>query len=78
MGSGCGVLTAAAAFLVGRSGAAVGIDVKPCAAELGRANVRRLAQDSREYAEAAAPAAFHVHNVFIPTAKHKARRPPAP
>jgi predicted RNA methylase len=28
VGSGCGVLTAAAAVLVGRSGAAVGIDIK--------------------------------------------------
>jgi hypothetical protein len=56
---------------VGRSGAAVGIDIKPCAVELGRANVRRLAQEDREFAEGAGPTSFHLHNVFIPTAKHK-------
>ena len=41
--------------------------------ELGRANVRRLAQEDRDFAEAAAPMSFYIHNVFIPTAKHKAR-----
>ena len=34
VGSGCGVLTAAAALLVGRSGASVGIDIKTCAIEM--------------------------------------------
>ncbi len=73
VGSGCGVLTAAAALLVGRSGASVGIDTKRCAAELGAANVARLTTECQEYADTAAAAAFHVHNVFIPTAKHKVR-----
>lgn len=73
VGSGCGVLTAAAALLVGRSGASVGIDTKRCAAELGAANVARLATECQEYADTAAAAAFHMHNVFIPTARHKVR-----
>jgi hypothetical protein len=47
--------------------------LQPCAVELGRANVRRLAQEHRDFTEAASPTSFYVHNVFIPTAKHKAR-----
>jgi hypothetical protein len=47
--------------------------MQPCAVELGRANVRRLAQEDREFAEVAGPTSFHLHNVFIPTAKHKVR-----
>ena len=52
--------------------------MQPCAVELGRANVRRLAQEDREFAEAAGPTTFHLHNVFIPTAKHKVRCAPMP
>jgi hypothetical protein len=47
--------------------------LQPCAVELGRANVRRLTQEDREFAEVAGPTSFHLHNVFIPTAKHKVR-----
>ena len=49
--------------------------MQPCAVELGRANVRRLAQEDHEFAEVAGPTSFHLHNVFIPTAKHKVRSP---
>lgn len=43
VGSGCGVLTACGAYLVGRGGMAVGFDVRRACVAMGRENVRRLA-----------------------------------
>jgi precorrin-6B methylase 2 len=48
VGSGCGVLTACGAWLVGPLGAAVGFDVRREAVSMGRDNVRRLTADSAE------------------------------
>ncbi len=70
MGSGCGVLTACGAVLVGRGGSAVGIDVRPAAVDMATASVRRLAAASPAFAAKAAPISFHVHNVFMPAAEH--------
>lgn len=73
MGSGCGLLTACGAWLVGGSGAAVGVDVRQAAVDMGAASVQRLATSSAAYAQAAAPARFEVHNVFMPNESHKVR-----
>ena len=70
VGSGCGVLTACGAVLVGRGGCAVGIDVRPAAVDMATASVRRLAAASPAFAAKAAPVAFQVHNVFMPAAEH--------
>ena len=47
-GSGCGLLTAAGAVLVGRSGAAVGFDVRRECVSMGRDAVKRLTSSSPE------------------------------
>jgi len=67
VGSGCGVLVAAAAVLVGPTGTSVGIDCKEGAVQLGRANVEALAGSSREFAAATGAISFQEHNVFVPS-----------
>jgi hypothetical protein len=74
VGSGCGVLTACGAVLVGRGGCAVGIDSRPAAVDMCIASVRRLTAASPAFASKAAPVTFHVHNVFMPAAEHLVRR----
>lgn len=66
VGSGCGVLTACGAYLVGRGGMAVGFDVRRACVAMGRENVRRLAATCPEYASSACPARFELLNVYIP------------
>ena len=78
IGSGCGVLVAAAAVLVGPGGASVGIDVKPCAITLGSDNVGRLAAMSPDYAAAAGPTSFLEHNAFVPSQDLRVPPPPLP
>lgn len=48
VGSGCGVLTACCAYLVGRSGAVVGVDIRKDCVRLCKDNVRRLAGTNAE------------------------------
>ena len=48
VGSGCGVLTAACAYLVGRQGCVVGVDIRRDCVRLCKDNVRRLAGTSGE------------------------------
>lgn len=74
VGSGCGVLVAAAAVVVGSSGSSLGIDCKAGAVALGRANVETLAAASPDFCGAAGPISFLEHNVFVPS--HDLRVPP--
>ncbi|KAL4857297.1 Protein-L-isoaspartate O-methyltransferase [Chlorella vulgaris] len=67
VGSGCGVLTACGAWLVGPLGAAVGFDVRREAVSMGRDNVRRLTADSAEFASGACPPRIELQNVFMPS-----------
>lgn len=67
VGSGCGVLTACGAWLVGPLGAAVGFDVRREAVSMGRDNVRRLTADSAEFAGGACPPRIELQNVFMPS-----------
>jgi protein-L-isoaspartate O-methyltransferase len=48
VGSGCGVLTACMAHIVGKRGAAVGIDIRKHCVQLCKDNVRQLAAQSIE------------------------------
>ncbi|KAK9839878.1 hypothetical protein WJX81_008227 [Elliptochloris bilobata] len=73
IGSGCGLMTAAAAFLVGKAGRAVGIDVKRPAVVLARRSLAALTAADAEYSAIAAPARFELHNVFTPSTKHQGR-----
>lgn len=50
VGSGCGVLTACGAFLVGKGGVANGIDIRPEAVRHSRECLRVLREQSQEYA----------------------------
>ncbi len=56
---------------VGRTGSAVGVDIKGAATQLGRASVQGLIRADPEYARQAAPMRFHTHNVFMPSLRHK-------
>ncbi|EIE27207.1 PCMT-domain-containing protein [Coccomyxa subellipsoidea C-169] len=71
VGSGCGIVTACAALLVGKMGRSAGIDVKRAAVQLGRSSVAALARTDAEYATKAADVRFFVHNVFMPSLRHK-------
>jgi hypothetical protein len=48
VGSGCGVLTACCAYLVGRLGTVVGVDIRRDCVRICKDNVRRLAATSGE------------------------------
>jgi len=48
VGSGCGVLTACGAYLVGRTGCSVGFDVRRACISMGRDAVRRLTASNAE------------------------------
>lgn len=61
---------------VGKAGRSVGIDVKRAAVQLGRSSVQNLARADAEYATKAADIRFFVHNVFMPSLRHKVASPP--
>lgn len=65
VGAGCGVITACAAFIVGKSGRVVGIDVRRDCVQLSRQNIARLAETSPEYAATACAATVEIGNCFI-------------
>ncbi|KAL6780621.1 hypothetical protein ACKKBF_B12430 [Auxenochlorella protothecoides x Auxenochlorella symbiontica] len=73
VGCGCGILAACAAFMVGRAGSVVGIDVRRQAVRLSRDNVRRLAAAGTEYAATACEVDFRARDVFLPSARLRAR-----
>jgi protein-L-isoaspartate O-methyltransferase len=67
-GAGCGLVAAAAAALVGRTGAVLGLDVRRGAVALARASCARLAAASPEWRAAAGGAgqlAFEQGDVFL-------------
>ncbi|PSC72076.1 L-isoaspartate O-methyltransferase [Micractinium conductrix] len=68
-GSGCGLLTAAGAVLVGRSGAAVGFDVRRECVSMGRDAVKRLTSSSPEFAASACAVRFEHQNCYMPAHK---------
>ena len=70
VGSGCGVIAASAAYLVGKAGTVTGVDVRRAAVTLGRENLARLEQSNSDFAASAAACKFHLHNVFMPLRKH--------
>ncbi|KAK9804488.1 hypothetical protein WJX73_008895 [Symbiochloris irregularis] len=70
VGSGSGVLTACAAFLVGKTGESVGVDTRKSAVKLATASVQELERSSAEYAATACSCHFERHNIFIPSAQH--------
>lgn len=71
VGSGCGLLTACGAMLVGPTGSAVGIDMRQSAIDMATDSVQRLMTDSPTFAAVAAPLQFGLHNVFMLNSTHK-------
>lgn len=59
--------------MVGRAGSVVGIDVRRQAVRLSRDNVRRLAAAGTEYAATACEVDFRARDVFLPSARLRAR-----
>jgi protein-L-isoaspartate O-methyltransferase len=70
VGSGCGILVAAGAYLVGKTGLSVGIDIKKAAIKMGNANLKALQENNQEFASVAAPWKLELRNVFLPSRKH--------
>lgn len=65
VGSGCGLITAAAACLTGKQGRVVGIDVRRECCEMGAATVARLRDQNATFAAAAGPVSFETLNAFL-------------
>lgn len=70
VGCGCGIVAACAAWLVGKAGQVVGVDVRPACIELCRNNVQQVAAANSEYEARACGVEWEQHNVFLPAARH--------
>lgn len=77
IGSGCGLVTCAAAYLVGATGAVVGIDIKPSAIVLARKSVCRMINDTNlawpSTPQGPARLMFERHNAFMPSRRHQGK-----
>ncbi|KAL3143039.1 hypothetical protein ABBQ38_003315 [Trebouxia sp. C0009 RCD-2024] len=71
VGCGSGIINACAAYIVGTTGLSVGIDIRKAAVKLSTSNIRRLRSTSQEFATQASSCKFELHNVFMPSIKHK-------
>mmetsp|Transcript_13659 Transcript_13659/g.36683 ORF Transcript_13659/g.36683 Transcript_13659/m.36683 type:complete len:754 (+) Transcript_13659:75-2336(+) len=65
VGSGCGMLTAMAAYLAGSSGVAIGIDLHERTLSLARDNMARLMRAQPDYASSAGAVYFMRQNAFL-------------
>ena len=66
VGSGCGIVTCLGAYIVGKTGSAVGIEINDDAIRVARANLNNLKEKVPEYAMNACDAKFEKQNVFLP------------
>ncbi|KAK9817485.1 hypothetical protein WJX74_003052 [Apatococcus lobatus] len=77
IGSGCGIITCAAAYLVGATGSAVGIDIKASAITLARKSVGRMINDTNlawpSTPQGPARMMFERHNAFMPSRRHQGK-----
>ena len=55
----------------------VGIDTRKAAVKLSSSNIKRLRSTSQDFARQASSCKFELHNVFMPSVKHKVRGHPA-
>ena len=56
---------------VGKTGASVGIDIRQAAVRLSASNIKRLRSTNQDFASQASSCKFELHNVFMPSIKHK-------
>lgn len=71
VGCGCGIINACAAYIVGKTGLSVGIDIRKAATKLATSNIKRLRSTSQEFASQASACKIELHNVFMPSNKHQ-------
>lgn len=71
VGAGCGIINACAAYMVGREGLSVGIDIRKAAVKLAVSNIKRLKATSQDFASHASVCKIELHNVFMPSNKHQ-------
>ena len=60
---------------VGKTGLSVGIDVRKAAVKLSTSNIKRLRSTSQDFASQASSCKIELHNVFMPSNKHKVSQP---
>ncbi|KAL0038735.1 hypothetical protein WJX79_005752 [Trebouxia sp. C0005] len=73
VGAGCGIINACAAYMVGRTGLSVGIDIRKAAVKLAVSNIKRLKATSQDFATQASSCKIELHNVFMPSNKHQGK-----
>ena len=64
------------ALQVGKTGLSVGIDVRKAAVKLSTSNIKRLKATSPDFFKQAARCKIELHNVFMPSNKHKVSQAP--
>lgn len=73
VGCGCGLMAAYAAYLVGKSGEVVAMDIKECCVAMVKKNMRTLRAFSSDYASKACEVQLERRNVFMPVGRHQGR-----
>ena len=58
---------------VGKTGLSVGIDIRQAAVKLASGNIKRLRANSTTFASQASQCKLELHNVFMPSSKHRVR-----
>ena len=61
---------------MGKAGLAVGIDIRKAAASLAHSNINSLRARSPQFANQAGRCKVELHNVFMPSSKHRVRTSP--
>ena len=56
---------------MGETGLSVGIDIRKAAVKLSASNIKRLRSSNQDFATQASSCKFELHNVFMPSIKHK-------
>lgn len=56
---------------VGKTGSSVGMDIRKAAVKLSISNIKRLRATSLDFATQACSCKFELHNVFMPSIRHK-------
>eukprot|EP00210_Caulerpa_lentillifera_P008674 g8273.t1 len=66
VGSGCGIVAACAAFLVGKQGEVIGAEIKQQILEFSESCIEKLRQDNPLYAQESCEIKFVLKNAFMP------------
>lgn len=58
---------------MGKAGVAVGIDIRKAAVDLAHSNIKQLRLRSQQFGNQAGRCKIELHNVFMPSSKHRVR-----